>query len=274
MEEKQDQTHTDSPIRKKRKRLYELPAEEPHETAAEIPRETAAASRPAAPPLFQDDVVSKQVPKTPVAPNVEPEDAQAPPKTHTRTDTVAPDPAAVAVESAHVPRDTDGPDTNGDIIRANPVSAAKLDDVLTQHVYAAVAIGLVPLPLVDFVLITGIQINLLRVLTKLYGLPFTNGPVKKFIGSLVASVAPVAAAPALASSISQTIPLVGHGVGLVTMPILGGAATYALGKVFIQHFATGGTLLSFNPENMRTYYQRMFREGQQVAIDMRNEKKS
>ena len=256
MKENQNQTHADSPVRKKRTRLYELPADKPHETAAEIPRETVAVSRPAAVPLFQDTAVPQNTHDTPAVPNVEPTPKpnpdQAPPQTHIRTDAA------------------------GEISLPNTVPAETLDTVLTQHVYASIAIGLVPVPLVDYMLITGIQINLLRVLTKLYGVSFTDGPVKKFIASMLASVTPVAAAPALAASIAKIIPVAGHGVGVVTMPILGGAATYALGKVFIQHFASGGTLLSFDPEKMRAHYQQMFQEGRQVAATMKknaNDKK-
>jgi hypothetical protein len=34
------------------------------------------------------------------------------------------------------------------------------------------------------------------------------------------------------------------------------AATYAIGKVFIQHFASGGTLLDFEPPNYREFLSR------------------
>ena len=37
------------------------------------------------------------------------------------------------------------------------------------------------------------------------------------------------------------------------MPVIAGAA-YAVGKVFIQHFASGGTFLTFDPEKVRAHY--------------------
>jgi hypothetical protein len=37
------------------------------------------------------------------------------------------------------------------------------------------------------------------------------------------------------------------------MPVLSAGATYAIGKAFIQHFATGGTLLDFNPPDYREF---------------------
>jgi hypothetical protein len=37
------------------------------------------------------------------------------------------------------------------------------------------------------------------------------------------------------------------------MPALAIGATYIIGKVFIQHFASGGTLLDFNPPDYREF---------------------
>jgi hypothetical protein len=37
------------------------------------------------------------------------------------------------------------------------------------------------------------------------------------------------------------------------MPVVSAGATYVIGKVFIQHFASGGTLLDFNPPDYREF---------------------
>ena len=42
--------------------------------------------------------------------------------------------------------------------------------------------------------------------------------------------------------------LVTNWVGGATMVLISGPTTWALGKVFIQHFETGGTLLDLNPD--------------------------
>jgi hypothetical protein len=42
-------------------------------------------------------------------------------------------------------------------------------------------------------------------------------------------------------------------VSAVVMPALSAGATFAIGKVFIQHFASGGTLLDFNPPDYRAF---------------------
>ena len=56
-----------------------------------------------------------------------------------------------------------------------------------------------------------------------------------------------------ATSLIKGIPGIGTAVSLLTMPTLSMGATYAIGMAFIQHFATGGTLLDFNPPDYHEF---------------------
>ena len=49
------------------------------------------------------------------------------------------------------------------------------------------------------------------------------------------------------------LPVIGTLVGTFTTPVLFAGATYIIGKVFIQHFTSGGTLLDFNPPDYREF---------------------
>jgi len=49
------------------------------------------------------------------------------------------------------------------------------------------------------------------------------------------------------------VPVVGTLTAAFVMPALSAGATYAIGKAFIQHFASGGTLLDFNPPDYREF---------------------
>jgi hypothetical protein len=49
------------------------------------------------------------------------------------------------------------------------------------------------------------------------------------------------------------VPIVGTIVAGFVIPVLAAGATYAIGKAFIQHFASGGTLLDFNPSDYREF---------------------
>lgn len=134
------------------------------------------------------------------------------------------------------------------------------NDLVRNHMYGAAAIGILPMPAVDFVGLTALQLNLLRLLSKVYGVKFSQDLAKKAIGSLVAGYAPVALALPVASVVKM-IPILGQAASAVTMPVVAGASTYAMGKVFVQHFDSGGTLLNFDPAAVREYYRAQYEQG-------------
>lgn len=140
--------------------------------------------------------------------------------------------------------------------------------LLRQHVWGAMGVGLIPFPITDIVGLMAIHLNLLRKLAQRYHVPFKKDVAKNIITSLVTSTLPVALTPAVVLSVAKIIPGLGQTAGVLTLPLLGGASTYALGKVFIQHFASGGTFLTFDPEQVKAYYQQMFEEGKQVVSEM------
>jgi uncharacterized protein (DUF697 family) len=138
------------------------------------------------------------------------------------------------------------------------------DRIIRNHMLTAMGVGLIPLPVVDMVGITGVQLNMLRRLSNTYEVPFTEHKVKNILTSLVGggSVLPLGGA---LSSFVKMIPVVGQAMGAITMPITAGAVTYAVGKVFHQHFASGGTFLTFDPDKVREYYTQMLEEGKAAA---------
>jgi uncharacterized protein (DUF697 family) len=118
------------------------------------------------------------------------------------------------------------------------------------------AAGLVPVPLIDIAAVAGVQLQMLRRLSEIYGVPFTDNRGKSIIASLAGSVLPASTATSTAitfGSLVKGVPLVGTTIGALTMPALAIGATYVIGKVFIQHFASGGTLLDFNPPDYREF---------------------
>ena len=49
------------------------------------------------------------------------------------------------------------------------------------------------------------------------------------------------------------VPLVGTLISAIAMPALSAGATYAIGMAFIEHFASGGTLLDFSAREYREF---------------------
>src|SRR6201988_3199929 len=118
------------------------------------------------------------------------------------------------------------------------------------------AAGLIPIPLVDMAAVGGVQLQILRRLSEIYGVPFSENRGKSIIASLAGAVIPASTATTTAvgvGSLVKSLPGVGTAIGALTMPVFSAGATYVIGKVFIQHFASGGTLLDFNPPDYREF---------------------
>jgi uncharacterized protein (DUF697 family) len=118
------------------------------------------------------------------------------------------------------------------------------------------AAGLIPLPLVDVAAVGGVQLQMLRRLSEIYGVPFSENRGKSILASLAGALIPASTATSTAvgfSSLIKGLPGVGTAIGALSMPVFSAAATYIIGKVFIQHFASGGTLLDFNPPDYREF---------------------
>ena len=150
------------------------------------------------------------------------------------------------------------------------VRIARNEALVRKHAIGAVAIGLIPLPGVDFVALTVLQLNLLRKLSTEYGVPFTEDIGKKAVGSLVAGYTPVALAMPIASLL-KIVPVLGQALGGLAMSAVSGASTYAVGKVFVQHFESGGTFLNFDPVAVREYYRAQFQKGQEIVKEAKSE---
>lgn len=138
--------------------------------------------------------------------------------------------------------------------------------IVKKYMLAALVPGLVPLPLIDLAALAGIQLKLVHSLAKLYDVEFSEQLGKSLIASLLGGGIPVSLSANLASLI-KGLPLVGTVAGGISVAVCGGASTYAVGKVFIQHFESGGTLLNFDPQQMRDYYTRHLKEGKEEVRD-------
>ncbi|MDQ6975771.1 MAG: DUF697 domain-containing protein [Mariprofundaceae bacterium] len=151
---------------------------------------------------------------------------------------------------------------------------AQAESQIHKFTAGAMVIGIVPIPLVDLAALLALQMKMLHSLSKTYDIPFKANLGKSAIGSLISAYAPYASATPLAASISKLIPGIGHISAGATLVILNGASTYAIGKVFEQHFASGGTFLTFVPEKARDYFGEQYEKGKKVVGNLRGAKSS
>ena len=139
------------------------------------------------------------------------------------------------------------------------------NDIVKDYALWSAGFGLVPLPIIDIAAITATQVRMASELNKhyrrwhpeRYDYRFSHERLRSIIISLIGGTVPVAAGTGV-GSLLKGIPLIGQVLGLVTTPVFAWASTVAVGRVFIEHFESGGTLLDFDPDKMRHYYYRQF----------------
>ncbi|HXX08170.1 MAG TPA: DUF697 domain-containing protein [Pseudolabrys sp.] len=128
--------------------------------------------------------------------------------------------------------------------------------------------GLIPVPVVDVAAVGGLQIQMVRRLSQIYDVEFSENRGKALIASIAGSMIPATSGIG-AASVLKAVPIIGTIAGGFVMPALSAGATYAIGKAFIEHFATGGTLLNFNPPDYREFIR-----AQRAMWDSRRGRKS
>ena len=127
------------------------------------------------------------------------------------------------------------------------------------------AAGLIPVPFVDLAAVGGVQLQMLRKISQIYGVPFSENRGKALIASFAGSMIPASSGMGAASLI-KGVPLLGTAVSALAMPTLSVGAAYAIGRAFIQHFETGGTLLDFSPPDYHEFLKAGSRKGRAAQI--------
>ncbi|CAO3437043.1 YcjF family protein [Azospirillum doebereinerae] len=130
----------------------------------------------------------------------------------------------------------------------------RAQDLIKYHSYASGALGLIPVPGADVAAVSAAQLNMIHKLAKLYDVEFAQERTRAIVVALLGGVMPGALSTSVLGSAVKAVPFVGTVLGMAVMPALSLAATQALGRVFAQHFETGGTLLNFDVDAMRTHF--------------------
>jgi uncharacterized protein (DUF697 family) len=158
------------------------------------------------------------------------------------------------------PKDDEADAVNGDLTRE--LSA---ENKIKNYVIASVGVSIVPVPLFDIAAVVAIQLRMIQKLSQLYGHPFTERTARNIITALAGGVLGYGAGFAIAASAVKLIPGVGWAVGMASLPLISGGATYAVGRTIVKHFEDGGSLFDFSADRMRAYYQEQFEKGKELA---------
>ncbi len=120
------------------------------------------------------------------------------------------------------------------------------------------AAGIIPVPFIDFAAISAVQMKMCHSLGQVYGYNLSDHMLKSAIGSIVSGNLATATGKGIGLKIAKSIPIVGGIASILVLPAMAAASTYALGKVFVLHFESGGTLLNFNAADVKAAYEKMY----------------
>lgn len=149
----------------------------------------------------------------------------------------------------------------------------KAHDSVKNYTMSAVAVGLVPAPLIDMAGLMVIQLKMLHGLSRRYNVPFSKNAVKSLISSLVGGSAAISIALPL-GSLFKAVPVIGQTSGMISTSIIGASSTYAIGKVFVAHFESGGTFLNFNVEKANDHFKELYEEGKAYVKSKKADEKT
>jgi uncharacterized protein (DUF697 family) len=145
----------------------------------------------------------------------------------------------------------------------------KAELIIRNHMIWSMGAGLIPVPVADFFAVGAIQLDMIRQMCKVYEIDFKEKDGKAVVSALTgAGLSRLGANTAV-----KFIPGVGSIIGGVTMSVLSGASTYAIGEAFKKHFETGGTFLDLDTSRIRKMYDDLFEKGKKMASDIQDKKK-
>lgn len=147
---------------------------------------------------------------------------------------------------------------------------AAASKIVEKHVWWAAGAGLVPIPVLDMAAVTAVNLKMIKEISAAYDVEYREDRTRAIIGALTGGVATgLLGRSTVANTVLRTIPFIGQTVASLSLSIFGSAATYAVGKVFIQHYAAGGTLLDFDPEKARAFFSEQYEKGKRLVTRKR-----
>ena len=179
-----------------------------------------------------------------------------------------------AGNAPHAPHAPHAPQIN--VVHSAPAQCANeltaryqsAQKVVRHNAYWALGAGLIPLPVVDIVALTAVQVKMLKELSDTYKVKFFEDKAKKIISALTVGVGAAGVGGSIARQLFRLIPVVGQIVGTIGIPLLAGSMTMAVGNLFIMHYESGGTLLDFDPEKMRSHFQQELAKAKETVGQM------
>ena len=104
--------------------------------------------------------------------------------------------------------------------------------------------GVIPLPLINVASVTVIILRMVKLLCRLYGVPYEQGRARALIVGLAGGAVPTTASAVTTSTLIYFVPGANL-LGLAVSSVTASACARAIGRRFVEHFETGASLIDF-----------------------------
>lgn len=139
----------------------------------------------------------------------------------------------------------------------------KAGAVIKKHVLWSTGAGLIPVPMADLAAVTAVQVSMLEDLAEIYDVKYSEPVIKNFITALTGGMI-----ARLGASVVKAIPGLGSIVGGLSMSVMSGASTYAVGQVARNELEESGDITSIDMSKAKTEFKKAFEKGKEFVSDL------
>lgn len=145
---------------------------------------------------------------------------------------------------------------------------ARAERVIKKHVIWSTGAGLIPIPVADLAAVTAVQVSMLEELAVIHGVQYSESVLKSFVTALTGGMAARLGASAL-----KAIPGLGSVIGGVSMSVMSGASTYAVGQVARRQFDDSADLAKVDLGKAKQAYKEAYEQGKEYVSTLEKEDK-
>jgi uncharacterized protein (DUF697 family) len=122
--------------------------------------------------------------------------------------------------------------------------------------YMAVSAGaaLIPVPGVDTAILAGVHVALIKRLCEHYAVDFSEHTARNLLIAIAGSIIPGTIGSFVGRKFLRVLPSTARVFGWALMSASSAAFSYGIGRLFIYHFESGGTLISFDTRTLHNVF--------------------
>lgn len=140
------------------------------------------------------------------------------------------------------------------------------EKIVQGHILWAMGGSLIPVPLLDLAAVAAVQMDMLKQLSDLYEVDYSQAIGKSFVAAMTGTTFAKIGASAL-----KAIPGLGTVVGGLSMSVLSGASTFAVGQIAVGQLETQGDWGAIDMSQAKAKYQEWFEKGKEYVANLDDE---